>query len=854
MEASLTKPQSSGRSIRLRSDGRVRVGLLTAAVAAATMGVYVAMLAGLSAPVDDLGIPWLVLALVFFLAEAKVVHLHFRSEAHSLSLSELALVLGLFFMTPGGLLVAQLCGASLALLAVRRQRPLKAAFNLAQFAFSSCLALVIFHALVSGSNAIGPIGWAAALLSVGVASTTGVALVSVVIAVAEHRSTLRDLPRMTLIALIGSLTTASLAVAAVELLEANAWAVLLLLVPAVGCALAFRAYAAQRRQHQHLEFLYESIRAMQGAQELRSAVRELLEAARTMLSAGFAEIVFLPATSAEPALRSISSPHNERLLEPTELRDGESTALTLASAEQRTILLARGRDANALDSYLAERKLKDGMVTALRAEDRIFGLLLVGDRAGDVATFTADDCKLLETFASHAGVLLENDRVKEQLRYQAFHDGLTELPNRVLLRNQVAEAIALAHAGTMPSVLFVDLDDFKTINDTLGHSAGDQLLVAVAERLRACLRPGDIAARLGGDEFGILLRSASAEEAEEIAKRIVDALRAAFVLHGNEIPVHASVGIAHADSHATTSDELLRNADVAMYSAKSNGKRGYATFEPEMHARIRRRHELSAALERAVDRAEITVQYQPIVSLASGRTVALEALARWQHPDRGLVLPGNFIPLAEETGLMVSIGRSVLQQALQHLRDWQSSFPQLAISVNLSAIELQNPSLAGEIEIILAENGVEPNRLILEITESGTMRDPQTTIETLRSLRQIGVRIALDDFGTGYSSLSHLRDFPIDILKIAKPFVDRLDNEHSDTAFLDAILRLAAALDLTVVAEGIERPEQVETLRLLNCGLGQGYHFARPLDHAAAEHHLNTAALHQRPQPFMRVA
>ena len=849
-----TKFEALGRRRILRPDGRVHVGLLVAAVATATFGLYLATLTGLSAPVDGFGVPWWALAIVFFLAEARVVHLHYRSEAHSLSLSELGLVLGLFSIAPGGLLLAQLCGASLALLAVRRQRPLKAAFNLVQFAFSSCLALLIFHTLVSGSNAIGPIGWAAALVSVAAASMTGVALVSVAIAVAEHRSTLSELPKMTLIALIGSLTTASLAVAAIELLQANAWAVLLLLVPATGCALAFRAYAAQRRQHQHLEFLYQSIRAMQGAQELRSAVRELLEAARTMLSAGFAEILFLPATSGEPALRSISSQDHERLLEPTELGDKENYALDAASSEQRTILLARGRDAHALEPYLAERKLKDGMVTALRAEDRIFGLLLVGDRAGDVATFTGDDCKLLETFASHAGVLLENDRVKEQLRYQAFHDGLTALPNRVLLRNQAAEALALAHTGTMPSVLFVDLDDFKTINDTLGHSAGDQLLMAVAERLRACLRPGDIAARLGGDEFGVLLSAASGDDAEEIAKRIVDALRAPFVLHGQEIPVHASVGIAHAESRATTSDELLRNADVAMYTAKSNGKRGYAIYEPEMHARIRRRHELSAALERAVDRAEISVHYQPIVSLGSGRTVALEALARWHHPDRGLVLPGNFIPLAEENGLMIPIGRSVLQQALQHLAAWQTTFPELAISVNLSAIELENPSLAGEIEIILAENGVEPTRLILEITESGTMRDPKATIETLNSLRQIGVRIALDDFGTGYSSLSHLRDFPIDILKIAKPFIDRLDNDRSDTAFLDAILRLAAALDLTVVAEGIERAEQVETLRLLNCGLGQGYHFARALDHAAAEHHLNTAALHERPQPFARVA
>jgi len=828
-----------------RLDGRVGVSMLVAGIALVTAALYVTTLADMPAPAGHVHMPWWVVALVFFAVEARVVHLHFRSEAHSLSLSELGLVLGLFFLTPGGLLLAQLTGASVALVACRRQRPLKAAFNLAQFALSSSLAVLIFHAVVGASSATGPAGWLSALLGVGAASVAGVALVSFAISIAEQRSTLGQLPKMTLIALIGSLATASLAVAGVELLRANAWSVLLLLGPGAGCALAFRAYAAQRRQHQHLEFLYESISAMQGAQELRSAVRELLQAARTMLSADFAEIVFLPPTGAEPALRSVSRGDDERLLEPTELREVEEVA-AVALAEHRTILLARGRAPHSLDGYVADRGLKDGMLSVLRADDRTFGLLLVGDRAGDVATFTDDDSKLLETFASHAAVLIENDRVKEQLRYQAFHDGLTELPNRVLLTNRVAEALAGAQPHSPPSVLFIDLDDFKTVNDSLGHSAGDQLLVAVAERLRASIRPGDAPARLGGDEFAVLLGSASASDAEGTAKRIVDALRAPFVVHGRDVPVHASVGIASAASSATTAEELLQNADVAMYTAKTNGKRGYAIYEPEMHTRIRRRHELSAALERAVEREEITVHYQPIVALAGGRTVALEALARWQHPERGIVLPANFIPLAEEMGWMVHIGRSVLQQACRQLRFWQTAFPQLAMTVNLSPSEIQNPHLAEEIGTVLRENRIEPDRLIVEITETGAMRDPTATVQTLHDLRQTGVRLALDDFGTGYSSLSHLRQFPLDIIKIAKPFVEQLDDDYSDTAFLDAILRLAAALDLTVVAEGIERAEQADVLRGFNCGLGQGYYFARPLDHVRAGQHLTATGLRDR--------
>jgi diguanylate cyclase (GGDEF)-like protein len=833
-------PLTTVRAAVRRLDGPVRVGALGALVAALAAALYALALAGLPAP-TPLGVPWWVLVLVFLLAEARVVHLHFRSEAHSLSLSEAGLVFGLFFASPLGLLTAQLAGGSVALLVFRRQRPLKVAFNLAQFALSSCLALLIFHGVVDVAGAEGPVSWLAALAAAGAACVTGVSLVGVAIALSEGMKTLRELPKMLMIALIGALATASLAVAAAELVQRDAWAVSLLLVPALGCALALRAYAGQRRRHAHVEFLYQSMRAMQSAPEFPSAVRELLAAARAMLAAEFAEIVFLPSSAAEPAVRSTISPDEECLLEGTDLSELEETAVRIASAETDAILLARGRERHELDAYLRERDLPDAMLTVLRAEDRVVGVLLVGQRAGEVSTFNADDRKLFETFASHAGVLLENDRVKEQLRYQAYHDALTGLPNRLLFAEQVRQAIeSKPDRAEPPAVLFLDLDDFKTINDSLGHGAGDGLLVAVAERLRASVRPGDTVARLGGDEFAVLLDRTGIAAAEKAAERLVQALRTPFVLHGHEMSIHASIGIAgHAGSG--TADELLRNADVAMYSAKDNGKRGYAIYEPEMHARVRRRQELIASVERAVERSEITVHYQPIVALGSGDTVALEALARWQHPERGLVPPSSFIPIAEETGLMVPIGRTVLRQACEDLALWQRTSPAhggLSVTVNLSPSELQNPKVAEEVETILARTGLTPRSLTLEITESGAMRDQQATIETLHVLRRLGVRLALDDFGTGYSSLSHLREFPIDILKIAKPFVDDLGTETSDSSFLEAILGLARALDLTVVVEGIETADQAETLHRLGCGLGQGYHFARPLDRAAAASHL----------------
>jgi diguanylate cyclase (GGDEF)-like protein len=823
----------------LRSETSVRVWLLIAAVAAGAVALYVSVLAGLPATFYEPRLPWWGLALIFFLAESFPVHLHFRSETHTLSLSELGVVLGLFLAAPGALVLGLICGAGAAFVLVRRQRPLKVAFNVAEFGFSTAVAVVVFRAVTHLGNAHGPVGWIAAAAGAAAFGIVSVTLVATTISIAAGGPPLRELPRTVGLALAGSLASASLAVAAVELLEADTRSVWLLVVPALFWGLAFRAYGAQRRRHEHLEFLYQTIRATQGAPEFRAAVRELLVAARAMLSAEYAEIVLLGATPEEGALRSVIGPSSELLMQAVTLSETTELAVRKAAERDGAILLPRGRESHEFDPFIAERGLQDALLTALRREHRTFAFLVVGDRAGDVSTFNGEDRKLFETFAGHASVLLENDQVKEQLRYQAYHDALTGLPNRSLFADRVGDSLANCSTGT--TVLFVDLDDFKGINDTLGHSAGDELLVAGAERVRACVQPGDIAARLGGDEFGILLDGGADEAAEQIALRLVDALRAPFVLSGREMQVHASIGIASGSTGARTADELLSNADVAMYNAKAAGKGRYAIYEPGMHTRVRRRHEVAAALEHAIERDEIVVHFQPIVALSGAQTVALEALARWQHPTRGLVLPSGFIPLAEERGLMVPIGRAVLHEACTRAKEWQAKFPghaALGISVNLSPRELQNPYLTGEVETVLAETGLAPESLILEITESGAMADPAATLSTLHELRRLGVRLALDDFGTGYSSLSHLRDFPIDILKVAKPFVDRLDQEPGDSTFIDAILRLAGALQLAVVAEGIERPEQANILRRLECALGQGYHFARPLDAADAERHL----------------
>ena len=400
--------------------------------------------------------------------------------------------------------------------------------------------------------------------------------------------------------------------------------------------------------------------------------------------------------------------------------------------------------------------------------------------------------------------------MKEQLRYQAYHDSLTRLPNRSLFTERVGEVLASGFADT--TVLFVDLDDFKTINDTLGHGAGDDLLVAVAERVRACVRPGDLAARLGGDEFGILLERATDDAAEQIASRLGEALRAPFVLHGLEMQVHASIGIASGLYGARTADELLaqrRRRDVQREGRREAALRDLRAAHAHTcppAARSARRWSMRSTATRSPSTSSRSSLSPEGVRSRSRR------LPAGRHPTRGLVLPGGFIPLAEERGLMVRIGQDGAARGRAHApRSGRRKFPEhasLGIAVNLSPSELQNPHLIHEVEAVLEETGLAPTSLIVEITESGAMADPAATLATLRDLRRLGVRLALDDFGTGYSSFGHLRDFPIDILKVAKPFIDHLKHARADVTFLDRIIRLADASSSTVVAEGVERPEQ----------------------------------------------
>jgi len=836
-ESAINRPSLAGLRLPRWLTAAVRVRSFTLLIALASAVLYLGIIRNLPALPAPFVIPWPLAAIAFYLGETRVVEVHFLRERHSFSLSELPGIFGLFFLSPTDYLLALVIGTGVAVLSDRSQSRVKGAFNIAQFSLAACVALTIFHAVASAATPPGPREWLAAFLAGGATSAVEASLVATAISLSGGAPQFRKLPQMLSFSEMVAMANTSLAVLAVMVLWVDPRSILLLAVPTAIVFVAYRAYMGEREKHERLELLYESSRLLHYAPELDSAIDALLEHARRMFRSERAELLLFPDPTADAALRSSSGG-----------LEGPETMcpVTIAVDEPlraRTALEPRAFSALPGPAWTSDSgRVEEAMIGPLVGEKGVLGALTIINRLGEGTHFEPDDLRLLETVANQAAVALENGQLeqslhelsllKEQLRHLAFHDSLTGLANRPAFVEEASCRMMVARDPATPVVIFLDLDDFKIVNDTLGHAAGDELLVAVAERIGQQLRPEDLVARFGGDEFAILPAVGSnVTEALAMAHRIIAGLELPFRIQGTDVIVGCSAGISAAYGDQPV-DELLRNADVAMYRAKAEGKRRVEVFDPTMHSSIVERHALTSDLGQSISRGDLTVHYQPIVDLATSHTVGVEALVRWNHPTRGPIDPTEFIHLAEENNTILALGRFVLQTSTRQVVEWhrRPGLERLGLSVNLSPLQLQHPGFVEEVIGDIRDSGIDPRLLTLEMTETAMFRDAQATIATLEALRQIGARIAMDDFGTGYSSLAYLRRFPVDSLKIARELIGGPgeSDEGEAWAFARAIIALGRSLGLPIVAEGIETPEQLRMLRHLGCGMGQGFLFGRP--------------------------
>jgi diguanylate cyclase (GGDEF)-like protein len=484
------------------------------------------------------------------------------------------------------------------------------------------------------------------------------------------------------------------------------------------------------------------------------------------------------------------------------------------------------------------RPLRRAMAAPVHDRGKAIGSVAVG--SFESRAYTPLDRELLEAFADYASLAVSDARRVAATRHQALHDDLTGLPNRALFLDRLEHALARCEQrGGEVAVLFCDVDHFKQVNDRLGHNIGDELLRAIAQRIIGCLRGADTAARLGGDEFAILLEDSTPAEAERVADRILATFRTGLVVRGRELPIAASLGVA-LSSHSTNPDDLLRYSDVAMYRAKAMGRGRYVVFDASMWSDVVSRAELESDLRRSVTHGEpqdLAVVYQPILDLATLDLVAVEALARWRHPQRGEIEPDLFVAVAEEAGLILDLGRAVLRKACTQLREWHDRLGlAVTVTVNVSAQQLDDSRLVDHIVSAINDSGIEPHQLMLEIKESVVMQDTgPNASERLLALKAIGVRIAVDGFGTGYSSLGYLKRLPVDALKIDKTLVHDVERSSRDLALVRTVVSLGETLGLDMIAEGIETVAQLKALRRIGCGQGQGFHLCAPMTAAELE-------------------
>ncbi len=766
-----------------------------------------------------LTIPWWLLALMFAATEIWVFHIQVGREAQSISISEIPLMLALFYSFPQDLLVARVVGSTLVMLLHRRQTLLKSGVNAALLFADTTLALVVFRLVGGGSTADGWREWSGGVLACAVAMALDLVVLSVIIRWYDGKpplSGLRSLASGVSIAAAGAV----LGLMPLLTLRLGALAAVPLVASGAMLMVGYRAYATLADRHTSLERLFRFSRELSTAPASDDVLPSVLDQARDLLRGEAAEVL----------LFGEDGPTGSRF-------DGTSVvALAPADAEvaarlARALLdgaepvLVRVTDGPGV-AYLQARGADEAVVAPLRYDGHTVGAVAVHDRMGEVRGFSTSDVHLLQTVANHASVALHNESLIGRLRHDALHDTLTGLPNRSRITTEATAALADArHRRSSVAMMILDLNGFKTVNDTLGHHVGDELLRQVADRFERAL-PADVTvARLGGDEFAVLVPGWSSISPEAVARELMATLEPHFTVDEERLHLSGSVGIALAPEHGRTVSDLLKRADIAMYAAK-NGADSCVLYRPDIDLNDPSLLSLMGELRDAIDSGAVDIEVEPVVSLADGRISSCEALVRWHHPVRGTLRPGLFLPLAERNGLIVPLTSLVLDRAVAACAAWRAGGLDIGISVNLSARSLLDVLLPSVVAETLLRHELPSDRLTLEITESIVLSDADRALGLLGDLRDLGVRLSLDDFGTGYSSLTHLSELPIQQLKIDRSFVSQVHEAGRDRAIVAAVTDLALNLDLEVVAEGIENLETATVLADLGCQLGQGHYFA----------------------------
>jgi len=765
----------------------------------------------------------------FVVTDLSQVNVEVRRHTVSLSLSEIPLVLGLFLADPLSLLAARLLAALLAE-AWSRSSPGKAAFNLALLSAEVAAAVLAFSA-IAGPEPGGPGAWLAAYVATfGAAVLTGT-LVCLAIARMQGPVPRYDVVLMLAPLVVGSQLSTTGALVALVTESADRRAIVLLVPLLLLSVGAYRGYSRLLSRHRSLAQMREFTATMSAGGSAERLASEALRHARTMLSATEAVLVL------DPSGRRCASARRQRGDQEGSITAPQDTLTARVRATAEGAFAAKGTRDPELATWLRKQGLRDAVVVPLLGADGVVGTLQVAQRLGETGTFGEGDRQLLQMVAVHLEIALRSQDLVERLRYEATHDPLTGLPNRAMFQQQIRGALEGRAESDGFAVVVLDLDGFKDINDTLGHSSGDAMLREVARRLVTSVPEGTIVARLGGDEFALLLSGEQGERGETGARLVQQALSSPIVLAGIELEVRASAGVACFPEHGTEGSLLVQRADIAMYAAKE-ARVPLLVYDAESDRSSPRRLALVSELRSAIVSGQLFCHYQPKVALDSGAVVGVEALVRWAHPTLGLIPPDDFVPMAERTGLIVAMTSWVLRSALTDCARWRTQGRDLGVAVNVSPRGLLAPRFSQEVAALLTETGVPARSLTLEITESSVMSDPGKALAVLSELHDVGVQLSIDDFGTGYSSLAYLQRLPVHEVKIDKSFVLDLATDPNNVAIVRAIVDLGHNLRLRVVAEGVEDQRSLEILTQLGCDSVQGYLVSRPLPLAVLENWL----------------